>query len=263
MSETPTAAPSTTRPSPLADDAPELSVVVPVMNEEENVGPLVDEIVAAMETLGGRRFEMVFVDDRSTDGTREALLEAKKRHQMLRIIAHDRNCGQSSAIRSGVLCARGRTIITLDGDGQNVPADIPKVLNHFERAERSANLGMVSGERMGRKDTAVKKVSSRLANSIRQSLLGDGARDTGCGLKAFDREAYLRLPYFDHMHRYLIALMRREGYLVEFVPVGHRPRMHGKSKYGVLDRALVSIRDIMGVIWLQARCRLPKDRAEL
>jgi dolichol-phosphate mannosyltransferase len=235
-----------TDPSPV-----ELSVVVPVMNEAENVGPLVLEIVAALRGQGPS--EIVFVDDGSSDATVETLRTLKRELPNLRVISHQGNFGQSRAIRTGARAARGTIIVTLDGDGQNDPADIPILLAAFRAA--GPKTAMVSGVRVKRQDTLSKRVASRLANRLRGKMLGDKATDVGCGLKAFRRDAYLELPYFDHMHRYLIALMQREGYNVEFVNVRHRHRQHGKSKYGNLDRALVGIADLRGVMWLKKRSR--------
>lgn len=240
---------------------PGVSVVIPVMNEAENVVPLLEEITDGL--AGEPAYEVIFVDDCSTDATVETLLNVRDRFPALRIIQHDVNCGQSAAIRSGVLAAKAPVVVTMDGDGQNDPADVPKLLDAIRAPDRPDALMMVSGRRRRRKDTLTKRFASKLANSIRKRLLKDGTKDTGCGLKAFYRDAFLRLPYFDHMHRYFSALMQREGYLIAFVDVNHRPRMHGVSKYGVLDRLLVSIRDLMGVIWLQARCRRPGERREL
>jgi dolichol-phosphate mannosyltransferase len=237
----------------------ELSVVVPVMNEAENVGPLVLEIVAALRGQGSS--ELVFVDDGSDDKTIEALQILKEELPNLRVISHQGNFGQSRAIRTGVRAAGGSIIVTLDGDGQNDPADIPLLLAAFGAAPPT--VAMVSGVRVKRRDTWQKRVASRLANGLRARMLGDKTLDTGCGLKAFRRDAYLALPYFDHMHRYLIALMQREGYAVEFVNVRHRPRQHGKSKYGVIDRALVGIADIRGVMWLKRRSRGVPSAKEL
>ncbi len=247
---------------PADADLPAVSVVVPVMNEAENVVPLLEEIHAALAAKG-EAFEAVFVDDCSTDATSERLVAERERFPMLRVIRHERNSGQSAAIRTGVLSARGPVIVTLDGDGQNDPADIPTVLDKLRQGDGSGRLSMVSGLRRKRQDSAVKKVSSQLANAIRSRLLNDGSIDTGCGLKAFYRDIFLRLPYFDHMHRYFAALIRREGFTVDYVDVNHRPRLHGRSKYGVLDRLLVSITDIFGVMWLNRRARQPGQRIEL
>jgi glycosyltransferase involved in cell wall biosynthesis len=229
-------------------------VVVPVKDEAGNVGPLAREIAAA---LAGESHEILFVDDGSSDGTAERLLELKSEIAQLRVLRHSRNLGQSRSIRSGVLAARGEIIVTLDGDGQNDPADIPKLLAVL-RAEPQA--AMVSGVRVKRKDTASRRLASRLGNSFRSQLLGDGAIDTGCGLKAFRRAVFVDLPYFDHFHRFLIALVQREGWQVHFVPVNHRPRLTGASKYTNFGRLLVSVQDLLGVRWLQRRHR---GRAEI
>ncbi len=246
----------------------ELSVVVPVHNEQDNVVPLIEEIEAAFkdcaDDIGG--YEMVFVDDCSADHTRQVLEQAKSRFPALRVLLHDKNCGQSSAIRTGVLAAKGRLIATLDGDGQNDPADIPSVLARYKELEASPDssaIGMVSGRRRKRQDSWAKRTASKLGNNIRRSLLRDRATDTGCALKVFARETYLKLPYFDHMHRYFSALMQREGLTMEFIDVNHRPRLHGQSNYGVLDRLWVSIYDIIGVMWLQRRGRRPENLKEL
>ena len=240
--------------------APPVSVVVPMHDEEGGAGALVAEIAAA---LFGRDFEIIAVDDCSRDGTVAALKAARRSCPQLRILQHGANAGQSRAVRTGVLAATGPVIVTLDGDGQNDPADIPGVLAHLLRADAPAHLAMVAGERRMRLDAASKRTASRLANAIRRRVLDDGATDTGCGLKAFYREAFLRLPYFDHLHRYLPALMRREGFEVEFVPVGHRQRAHGRSKYTNLGRLRAALRDLFGVVWLKARARSPATISEL
>ena len=230
-----------------------VSVVVPVKDEAENVAPLVREIAAAMARLPAAMaagHEIIFVDDGSTDGTAQALKALKAEVPALRVLRHPRNLGQSRGIRTGVLAARGDIIVTLDGDGQNDPADIPALLAIIAADKE---IGLVSGVRVKRRDTASRRAASRLGNGLRQWLLADGATDTGCGLKAFRREAFLDLPYFDHIHRYLIALMRRDGWEVAFVPVGHRPRLAGRSKYTNLGRLLVSVHDLLGVRWLQRR----------
>jgi glycosyltransferase involved in cell wall biosynthesis len=238
----------------------EVSVVVPVMNEEDNVRSLAEEIVTALE---GERFEVIFVDDFSRDGTVDILKAAQQDFAPLRCLKHDRNCGQSSAVRSGVLAAQGDLVCVLDGDGQNDPADLPALLAAFRDATASANLGMVGGVRQGRKDTAFKRFASKVANAVRQRLLRDECPDSGCGLKVFSRERYLLLPYFDHMHRFMAALMLRHGYAVSYVPVNHRARMHGQSKYGVFDRLWVSFSDLRGVMWLRKRCQLPGNVDEI
>lgn len=236
-----------------------VSVVVPVKDEAENIGPLAREIAAAL--TGSGESEMIFVDDGSSDSTPTILTALKAEFPTLRVISHATNVGQSRAIRTGVRAARGDIIVTLDGDGQNDPADIPKLIAFFDRGDPS--LGMVSGVRAKRRDTFSRRLASRLANKIRQSLLNDGATDTGCGLKAFRREAFLALPYFDHLHRYLITMMIREGYRVDFVNVNHRPRLHGQSKYTNFQRMLVGIDDLMGVRWLQRRMKKKTVAKEL
>jgi len=226
-----------------------VSAVIPVKDEAGNVGPLAREIAAG---LAGEAHEIIFVDDGSTDGTAQALAALKTELPQLRVLRHDRNLGQSRGIHSGVAAAKGETIVTLDGDGQNDPADIPKLLALL-RADPA--LGMVSGVRVKRKDTASRRIASRLGNRFRNFMLGDGASDTGCGLKAFRRDAFLALPYFDHMHRFLIALVQRDGWKVGYSPVNHRPRLTGASKYTNFGRMLVSFHDLLGVRWLQRRHR--------
>ena len=237
-----------------------LSVVVPVKDEAGNAAPLAREIAQALKDEGP--FEIIFVDDGSTDRTADELL-ALRPEIPVRVLKHARNLGQSRALRTGVRAARAEIIVTLDGDGQNDPADIPKLIRSFEKDAADPTLGMIAGERVGRKDTWSKRAASRFANRVRRAALGDKGNDTGCSLKLIRREAFLSLPYFDHMHRYLIALLLREGYDVRFVPVSHRPRGAGRSKYGVWDRALVGIRDIMGVMWLKRRYRGPTEIKEL
>lgn len=240
-------------------EAVELSVVVPVKDEAGNVAPLAREIAAAL--TGEPAYEMVFVDDGSTDATAAELI-ALKPELRLRVLGHARNLGQSRAIRTGVRAAKGAIVVTLDGDGQNDPADIPKLLALFRADAANPLLGMVAGERAKRQDIWRKRAASRLGNWVRRKLLNDTCKDTGCGLKVFRREAFLALPYFDHMHRYLITLMLREGYEVRFIPVGHRPRGQGASKYGVLDRLAVGFSDLAGVIWLKRRFRGPDTPKE-
>lgn len=232
----------------------EVSVVVPVMNEEDNILPLLDETVTSLKD---ENLEVIFVDDCSTDKTHELLVEAKAKYPMLRILRHNNNCGQSSSIRTGILAAHGEVVAVMDGDGQNDPADFPALLAAYRDPGAPENLRMVQGHRQKRQDTSNKKLASRLGNGIRQKLIRDRAPDAGCGIKVFSREIFLRLPYFDHMHRYMAALFLREGCEVHFVPVSHRARAHGTSKYGILDRLWVSISDIFGVMWLQRRGRLP------
>jgi dolichol-phosphate mannosyltransferase len=234
--------------------------VVPVKDEAENVGVLAREIASALTPAEAGAFEMVFVDDGSGDATVENLLALRPELPALRVLRHPRTLGQSRAIRSGELAARGPLIVTLDGDGQNDPADIPKLLALFAA---EPGLAMVAGERLKRQDNWKKRMASRYGNRLRRWLLNDSARDTGCGLKLMRRDAFLQLPYFDHMHRYLITLMLREGFKVRFVDVGHRPRKAGISKYGVWDRLTVGISDLMGVLWLKRRFRGPAEIEEL
>jgi dolichol-phosphate mannosyltransferase len=228
-----------------------LSVVVPVYNEEGNVAPLVREIVAALR--GVTDFEIVYVDDCSKDGTVAALQALKAEAPELRIVRHVSNSGQSTATRNGVRAARGAWIATLDGDGQNDPADIPKLLQKRDAAAPEVKL--FAGWRVNRQDTGSKRWASKIANAIRSRMLRDSTPDTGCGIKLFEREAFLDLPYFDHMHRYLPALMQRAGWQTVSVPVNHRPRGTGVSKYNNLNRALVGISDLRGVSWLIKRSR--------
>ncbi len=231
-------------------------MVVPVRNEAGNIAPLIAEIRAA---LAGRAFEIVYVDDGSTDGS-WAELQAEAASGDLRALRHAASCGQSAAIATGVRAARGSWIATLDGDGQNDPADIPALL---ARAQAGAGRVLVAGHRVARRDTGVKRFSSRFANGLRAWLLGDATPDTGCGLKVFSRALFLELPRFDHMHRYLPALAIRAGARVESVPVNHRPRARGRSNYGVFDRLWVGIFDLVGVLWLMRRGRRPAIIARL
>jgi len=235
-----------------ASAAPEISVVVPVFDEEGAAPALAREIAAAFKS---RSYEMVFVDDASRDGTRAALKALAAEIPQLRVLAHRKNSGQSRAVRSGILGARGSIIVTLDGDGQNDPADAPGLVDVLTAGP--PDLALVGGERVKRQDSYAKKIASRVGNGVRRRLLNDTATDTGCGLKAFRREAFLRLPYFDHIHRYLPALMRREGYQIAFRPVNHRHRQTGASKYTNLGRLWASLSDLFGVIWLQSRARNP------
>lgn len=236
--------------------SPEISVVVPVKDEVENAVPLLNEICAALR--GKASFEVLFVDDGSSDGTVAALVAARSHAPELRVLRHAKNSGQSRAVRSGVIAARGTLIATLDGDGQNDPADIPNLLAVWRReVAGTPELGLVAGQRRKREDNFMKRMASRVGNGTRQWLLQDGTRDTGCGLKLFSRAAFLSLPYFDHIHRFIPALMLREGYRITHVDVHHRPRAHGQSKYGTLDRLLVSLSDLMGVRWLRRRSRNP------
>ncbi len=233
---------------------PELSVVVPVLNEAENVGPLIAEIRAAL--ADGGPYEIVYVDDGSTDATPGEIQAAMAGHADLRAVRHRARSGQSSAIATGVRQARAPVIATLDGDGQNDPADIPALFAAWMNAP-DRELLLVAGLRAKRRDTAIRRLSSRVANGIRSSMLGDATPDTGCGLKVFSRQAFLDMPHFDHMHRFLPALMIRLGGRVVSVPVNHRPRERGTSKYGVMNRLWVGIVDLFGVRWLQNRAMRP------
>ena len=232
------------------DQALALSVVVPVMNEVENVEPLISEIAAVLR--GREPFEIIYVDDGSTDGTTERLVELTKPFPELRVFGHKICCGQSAAIVTGVSHAKAPLIATLDGDGQNDPADIPALLERI-RASENTEQTMVAGWRAKRRDTFIRRLSSKVANSIRSSLLKDQTPDTGCGLKIFSRQAFKRMPHFNHMHRFLPALMIRGGGEVFSVEVNHRPRERGTSKYGVWNRLWVGIVDIRGVMWLIRR----------
>jgi dolichol-phosphate mannosyltransferase len=226
-----------------------VSIVVPVRNEAENIAPVIGEIAAALD--GRWNYEIIYVDDGSTDATPERLASAMKSRPNLRQVRHAASTGQSAAVRSGVRFAQGAIVATLDGDGQNNPAFLPALISAIEQGgERT---GLAAGQRVGRKDTGFKKIQSRIANSVRNSILHDGTRDTGCGLKAFRREVFLALPYFDGLHRFLPALVRREGYDIVYVDVIDRPRHSGVSNYGFFDRLWIGIMDLAGVWWLIRR----------
>jgi glycosyltransferase involved in cell wall biosynthesis len=235
--------------------SPAVSVVVPVRNEAENVGPLADEIAAAL--TGRWNFELIYVNDGSSDGTEAALAALKAERAWLRQIKHKESCGQSAAVRSGVAAARAGVVATLDGDGQNDPSFIPALLQAFEQG--GERIGLVAGQRVGRRDTAFKRMQSRIANRVRGAILRDGTRDTGCGLKVFRRDAFLALPCFDGLHRFLPALFRRDGFTIAYVDVIDRARRHGQSNYGMWDRLWVGILDLAGVWWLiRRRKRVPQ-----
>ncbi|MCG6902468.1 MAG: glycosyltransferase family 2 protein [Rhodobacter sp.] len=227
-----------------------VSIVIPMRNEAENVALLVADIVTACAGL--EDFEVIIVDDGSTDDTCARVSALQPGTPQLRLVRHDRSGGQSAAVHSGVLAARAPVICTLDGDGQNPPSELPKLFTPLI-ADRTARLGLVAGQRVGRQDTMSKRLASRFANALRGWLLKDGTRDTGCGLKGFRRDAFLDLPYFDHMHRYLPALFRRDGWQVALVDVSHKERHAGRSNYSNLQRALVGIYDLIGVAWLIRR----------
>ncbi len=232
-------------------EMPQLSVVVPVHNEEDNVAPLVGEILSALR--GKLDFEIVYVDDASKDATLQRLRQLQASTPELRVIRHLTNAGQSTAVRNGVKAARAPWIATLDGDGQNDPADIPALL--AKRDAAAAEVKLFAGWRVNRQDSGSKRWASKWANAIRSRMLRDATPDTGCGIKLFERAAFLDLPYFDHMHRYLPALMQRAGWQTVSVPVNHRHRTSGVSKYTNLGRAVVGIKDLLGVAWLIQRSR--------
>jgi len=226
-----------------------VSIVVPVRNEAENIAPVIAEIAAALD--GRWNYEIIYVNDGSTDATPERLASAMKSRPNLREVRHATSSGQSAAVRSGVRAALGAIVATLDGDGQNNPAFLPALISAIE--EGGERTGLVAGQRVGRKDTGFKKIQSRIANTVRNAILHDGTRDTGCGLKAFRRDVFLAMPYFDGLHRFLPALVRREGYGIAYVDVIDRPRHSGVSNYGFFDRLWIGIMDLAGVWWLIRR----------
>ena len=236
-----------------------VSIVVPVRNEAENIVPLIEEITAALD--GRWAYEIVYVNDGSTDATADRLKAAMKPRPNLRQLRHAASAGQSAAVRSGVRAARGAIVATLDGDGQNNPAFLPDLIAAVENG--GERVGLAAGQRVGRKDTGFKKFQSRAANAIRNAILHDGTRDTGCGLKAFRREVFLMMPYFDGLHRFLPALMRREGYEIAYVDVVDRPRRSGVSNYGFFDRLWIGIMDLAGVWWLIRRKKPTPDVTEV
>ena len=241
----------------MTENDPAVSVVVPVRNEAGNVALLVAEIAAAL--AGQWPFEIVYVNDGSTDGTEAELQRLMAQHPWLRRVRHKQSCGQSAAVRSGVRAARAPVVVTIDGDGQNDPAFIPAMLRALEASPQA---GLIAGQRVGRKASGFKKVQSRIANAVRGAVLRDGTRDTGCGLKAFRRDVFLALPYFDGLHRFLPALVKREGSAIGYVDVVDRPRAHGVSNYGLWDRLWVGILDLAGVWWLIRRRKRVPDIAE-
>lgn len=248
-----------TTDQPNAEGRAWLSVVIPVYNEADNVLPLLDEIVQALTAHGP--IEVIFVDDGSSDDTAARLKPRLGGANRVRLIRHTRRSGQSAAVRTGVKAAGGDWVVTLDGDGQNDPADIPRLLETaFRPVPRPPAL--VGGLRQTREDVWSKRVASRLANRLRQAMLRDGCTDSGCGLKLFRRDAFLDLPYFTAMHRFLPALFQIQGHAVAYAPVNHRPRRRGVSKYGNLGRALVGFVDLFGVYWLKRRTVLSPSAVE-
>jgi glycosyltransferase involved in cell wall biosynthesis len=242
----------------LSSSQPSVSIVVPVRNEADNIAPLIEEIGAALD--GRWPYEIIYINDGSTDATGERLSAIMKQRNNLRQLRHAASTGQSAAVRSGVRAARGAIVATLDGDGQNNPAFLPDLIAAVEKGDR---VGLAAGQRVGRKDTGFKKLQSRIANGIRKTILKDGTRDTGCGLKAFRREVFLMLPYFDGLHRFLPALVSREGYGIAYVDVIDRPRHSGVSNYGFFDRLWIGIMDLAGVWWLIRRKKPTPDVTEV
>ncbi|WP_407146326.1 glycosyltransferase [Bradyrhizobium sp. ORS 86] len=235
---------------PLPDQTPvAVSIVVPVRNEADNIAPLITEIAAALD--GRWAYEIIYVNDGSTDDTAERLAAIMAQRRNLRQLRHAVSTGQSAAVRSGVRAARGAIVATLDGDGQNNPVFLPNLISAVESG--NGRVGLAAGQRVGRKDTGFKKMQSRIANAVRAAILRDGTRDTGCGLKAFPRDVFLSMPYFDGLHRFLPALVRREGFAIAYVDVIDRPRHAGVSNYGFFDRLWIGIMDLVGVWWLIRR----------
>ena len=231
----------------------DLSIVIPVFNEEESISALIDEICERLE--GKLEYEIIVVNDGSTDATAEVLRSCRQQHDPVRVLRHRHRCGQSAAIASGVYAADAVLVATLDGDGQNDPADILRLYRAMQEAP--GNVLLVIGNRVQRRDNWLKRISARLANTVRATVLQDNTPDTGCGLKVFLRETFVSLPQFDHMHRFLPALVQRQGGAVLSIEVNHRSRQQGVSKYGVHNRLWVGIIDMFGVKWLQRRTRQP------
>jgi dolichol-phosphate mannosyltransferase len=247
------------RKEPLSPDLPRFSVVITVYNETENVEPVGHELLAVLQPM--QPFEIVFVDDGSTDATPRQLEMLCRQHASIRALRHDRRCGQSAALRTGIAAARAPWIVTMDGDGQNDPADIPQLLHLAWTADGAAPL--VAGIRVHRNDKLSRRIAARLANGLREAVLSDRCPDTGCALKAFRREDFLRLPQFDGVHRYLPALFQSYGRPLICAPVAHRARLQGQSKYTNFGRAMIGIADMLGVIWLRSRTRLPREVTEI
>jgi dolichol-phosphate mannosyltransferase len=245
----------------MSDEVVAYSLIVAVKDERENMAPLIGEITAAMTGRDPSTYEAIFIDDGSSDGTPEELVRLKSVLPALRVLVHGRNLGKSAALRAGIRAAKHPIIVTMDGDGQNDPADIHIMIAPF--AEGNPKLGIVAGQRIKRQDTFSKRLASKIANPIRRWLLNDGTRDSVCGWKAMPRDVFLTLPYFDNMHRFLIALTLREGYEIKLIDVKDRLRAHGTSKYTNWGRLIVGIPDLFGVAWLMRRFRGTTQTREL
>lgn len=233
---------------PPMDHSLEVTVVIPCKNERDNLNFLIDEVGTALE---GRPFELIIVDDGSDDDTDTLLKDMAQTRPWLRHIRHEKSCGQSNAVRTGLLHAKGEFIATLDGDGQNDPAFFPQMIDALKAG--GPDHALAAGQRMKRTDGTIKMFSSRIANKVRQAMLKDYTRDSGCGLKVIRRQVFLNLPFFEAWHRFLPALVVREGLKVVHIDVIDRGRSHGTSKYGIFDRLWVGIVDLFGVLWLRKR----------
>jgi dolichol-phosphate mannosyltransferase len=244
---------------PQSDNKPEITVVIPCKNEAENLGILLDEVDQALK---GRAYEVIVINDGSTDATGDVLnARIKDGATHLRYIHHDKSSGQSAAVRSGVFAAKGTYIATIDGDGQNNPLYIPQLIDTLKSAQPHA--GIAAGQRLKRTDTVMKQYASRFANGLRQMMLADGTRDSGCGLKALPADLFRALPFFDGWHRYLPALVIREGLAVVHLDVTDRQRRFGKSNYGILDRGARGVLDLIGVWWLRRRRKVVPQVTEI
>lgn len=245
---------------PTTESSFSVSVVIPAKNEADNIEKLVSEVCSSLEGL--YHFEIIYVDDGSTDATAANVIKASYVYpNTIRLIQHEQSVGQSTAIYSAVHAARGQLIVTLDADGQNNPVDISKLLKRACTYSVSSHF-CIAGYRKARKDTAWKRFQSKVANKVRSFLLNDDTPDTGCGLKVFPKATFIKLPYFDHMHRYLPALVKRMGGTIDIVEVSHRDREHGQSKYGMWGRLFAGLLDMLGVMWLQKRARIPIIKAD-
>ena len=245
----------------MSNEAVSFSLIVAVKDEKENMAPLIGEIADAMRGHDGSTYEAIFIDDGSSDGTAEELVRLKPILPALRLLVHERNLGKSAALRTGIRAAKQGIVVTMDGDGQNDPADIHTMIAPFATA--GPELGIVAGQRIKREDTWAKRTASKIGNRVRRWLLNDGARDSVCGWKAMRRDVFLALPYFDNMHRFLIALTLREGYAAKLIDVRDRPRVHGTSKYTNWGRLVVGIPDLFGVAWLMRRFRGNAQKREM